>query len=125
MKLPKVIIRKSDGEEFILDENTQMYSLRVMKPFEEQGHLISQYSYDTLMNKFSGSFKIKRSFDDIKTYLEVRGFVLVNDCMGWHDDITLYYFKHNKEDRHIIVSHDFDGDDYKVFEDICLDLNSL
>jgi hypothetical protein len=56
--LPKTIIRINDGEEFVLNENGT-YSLKLMLPFREKGHLISEYAYECLMVGNKGKFKIK------------------------------------------------------------------
>lgn len=57
MKLPNTIIRIDDGEEFVLNKKTKLYSLKLMLPFQKKGHLIGTYSLQSLSNpKF---FKVK------------------------------------------------------------------
>jgi uncharacterized protein with PIN domain len=47
-KLPKVLIRVSDGAEFILNENNK-YELKSMQKFKKKGHLIMEWDYESLM----------------------------------------------------------------------------
>lgn len=67
MNLPKTIIRVDDGEEFVLNENGT-YSSKVMILFRDKGHLIGEWSYECLMVKNKGYFKIS---DD--NYIAVKG----------------------------------------------------
>ena len=53
--LPEKIIRIDDGEIFSLNENGT-YSLDFMKK-RFSGHFTHEYSYETLMSKFTGKFK--------------------------------------------------------------------
>lgn len=57
-ELPKVIIRLSDGEEFVLNENGK-YHLKKMQSFKDSGYLVNEYSYETLMKDFKEFFKVK------------------------------------------------------------------
>jgi len=54
-QVPKVLIRKSDGERFILQDNGK-YSMEFMLEFKEKGHLIGEWTLKQLIN--CGAFKI-------------------------------------------------------------------
>jgi hypothetical protein len=57
--LPKTLIRVDDGEEFVLNENGT-YSNKSMLNFRKKGHLIGEWTYDCLMIRYKGFFKIKK-----------------------------------------------------------------
>ena len=50
MKLPKIIIRKDDGEKFVLNEN-EKYELEMMLKYKKMGHLINEHTFESLNNK--------------------------------------------------------------------------
>ena len=49
--MPKLIIRKDDGEKFILNKNGT-YSLEMMIPYRDKGHLISENSLKAFPDKY-------------------------------------------------------------------------
>lgn len=66
-QLPETIIRLNDGAEFILDEKNRTYSLKSPNNDKEKGHLVWEYSYESLMEGDSkGFFKIADGTEDLK-----------------------------------------------------------
>jgi hypothetical protein len=55
MEKPSLIIRISDGERFVLNENGT-YSNESMISFRDKGHIIGEWSYDCLMVINKGFF---------------------------------------------------------------------
>jgi hypothetical protein len=53
--LPKYIIRITDNERFILNENGK-YELEMMQEFKKKGHIVNEYDCDVLMNTYKGLF---------------------------------------------------------------------
>lgn len=73
--LPKKIIRLDDGAEYLLNENSQRYSLWIPS-MEQEDHLTWEYDYDTLMHSpaHTGKFKVADGKEDLlamkKSWLE-------------------------------------------------------
>jgi hypothetical protein len=49
MNTPKTIIRISDAEKFILQDNGK-YSMELMLPYKKKGHLIGEWTLKNLSN---------------------------------------------------------------------------
>ena len=52
---PKYLIRVSDGERFVRDDNGEYVMERSLK-WREEGHLIHSWTYETLMVRNKGTF---------------------------------------------------------------------
>ena len=63
--LPPIIIRFDDGAEFVLNENTGRYAL---KSINNGGNLISEYTYECLMEdeRNIGKFKVADGTEDLE-----------------------------------------------------------
>ena len=82
MNLPEIIIRIDDGAEFILDENAKTYSLKSFLNDKQKGHLVLEYSYETLMETHKGNFKVADGTENLELMRKnwLRKFGIKNSC---------------------------------------------
>lgn len=83
-KSPEIIIRLDDGEEFILKKNG-MYSIRRDIANEKKGHLVHEYSYETLMVFNRNHFKIADGTEDLAA-MRQRWFQTFEGKFNHHED---------------------------------------
>ena len=67
-ELPKVLVRMDDGQEFIQNEKTGMYYLKMNQKALDDGHVVMEYSWDRLMVDYrtAGKFKVQDGTIDCK-----------------------------------------------------------
>jgi hypothetical protein len=67
-ELPKVLVRMDDGQEFVYNEKTDTYYLKMNQKAKDDGYLVMDYSWDRLMEdpRTKGKFKVQDGTIDCK-----------------------------------------------------------